>query len=265
MRLLDFLQNLPLPAMFLCTLGIALAFCWTILMVVRLCIRSLVRDPTVPLPIRDTIIGALSAIFALMMAFSAAGIWSDTLQAQTAVQRESNALENIVALAGSLPPDLAEKVRESVHEYSNKVVERDWPAMARKIDLNDPVYEISDQVLVDLLSGISLEHERVANLPTLAPLMNQIIEARSARLARITLANAGVTGAQWIAMFMLALAALLAVAVCNNHHFGMQAASMNLYALAATAAFFVLLAHDRPFVGSISVSPAPIEHLTTTK
>ena len=93
MWLLDFLQNLPLAAMFLCTLGIALAFCWTILVIVRLCVRILARDSTAPLPIRDTIIGALSAIFALMMAFSAAGIWSDTLHAHTAVQREANALK----------------------------------------------------------------------------------------------------------------------------------------------------------------------------
>ena len=113
------------------------------------------------------------------------------------------------------------------------------------------------------LSGAQNPHD--TNLPTLAPLLSQIIEARTARLARITLANAGVTSAQWMAMLVLALAALSAVAICNNHHFGMQIASMHLYALAATAAFFVLLAHDRPFVGVISVSPAPIEHLTTTK
>jgi hypothetical protein len=56
-----------------------------------------------------------------------------------------------------------------------------------------------------------------------------------------------------------------AIAICNSHHFGMQALSMHIYAVAAAAAFFVILAHDRPFVGVISVSPAPILRLTTGK
>jgi hypothetical protein len=262
---LDFMQNLALPAMFLAALVIALALCWAIMLAVRLWIRGRGLDPTVPLPIRDTLIGAVSAIFALMMAFSAAGIWNDTLQANTAVQREANALENVVALAGSLPPDLAEKVRGSVVDYGRQVVDHDWPAMVHKVGIDDPVYDISDNTLVDLINVLSLEHARIVGLPTLAPLFGQVIEARSARLARITLANAGVSVAQWLAMLVIAVAAMSAIAICNSHHFGMQALSMHIYALAAAAAFFVILAHDRPFVGVISVSPAPILRLATGK
>jgi hypothetical protein len=263
--LLDFLQNLPLAAMFFATLAIALALCWAIILVVRLSVRRCGLDPAAPLPIRDTLIGAVSAIFALMMAFSAAGIWNDTLQANTAVQREANALENVVALAGSLPSDLAEKVRGSVVDYGKQVVAHDWPAMVHKVGIDDPVYDISDNTLVDLINVLSLEHARIVGLPTLAPLFGQIIEARSARLARITLANAGVSVAQWLAMLVIAVAAMCAIAICNSNHFGMQALSMHIYALAAAAAFFVILAHDRPFVGVISVSPAPILRLTTGK
>jgi hypothetical protein len=36
---------------------------------------------------------------------------------------------------------------------------------------------------------------------------------------------------------------------------------MNLCALAGAVAFFVVLAHDRPFVGVISVSPRPLLQL----
>jgi hypothetical protein len=97
------------------------------------------------------------------------------------------------------------------------------------------------------------------------PLLGQIVEARNARLARITLANAGVSTAQWLAMLMSALGALTVIALCHNRHFGTQVVAMTLYTFVATAAFFVLLAHDRPFVGTISVSPAPIVQLTTAK
>jgi Protein of unknown function (DUF4239) len=265
MWLLDFLQNLSLTTMFIATVAIGLAVCWIMLALVRVGIRSSGVDPAIPLPIRDTLIDSISAIFALMMAFSAAGIWNDSWQANTAVQREANALENVLALARSLPADLAEKMREAVNSYAREVVDRDWPAMKRKSAIDDPIYETSDKILVNLINTLSVEHSRITSLPTLAPLLGQIVEARSARLARITLASAGVSLAQWLAMSLIALGALLTVALCHNHRFGIQALTMSLYTLAGAAAFFVILAHDRPFVGAISVSPAPIIQLTTAR
>lgn len=261
MWLLDFLQNLPLAAMFLVALAIGFALCVVILSVVRVAVRMSGLNPVVQLPVRDTIIGAVSTIFALMMAFSAAGIWNDTLLANSAVQREANAIENALALARGLPADLTEKIRDGVVRYSRLVVERDWPAMARRTGVNSPAYEESDRELIGLINVLAREPERTASLPTIAPLLGQIAEARNARLARLTLANAGVSVAQWLAMVLIASTALTAVALCHNHHFGMQVVAMGLYTLVASSAFFVILAHDRPFVGVISVSPAPIQHL----
>jgi hypothetical protein len=66
-------------------------------------------------------------------------------------------------------------------------------------------------------------------------------------------------------MLLIVLAALTAVALCHNHHFGVQVLAMHLYTLAEASAFFVILAHDRPFVGAISVKPTPIIQLTTPR
>jgi len=68
--------------------------------------------------------------------------------------------------------------------------------MASKIAIDDPVYETSDKILIDLMNTLSVEQSGIASLPTLAPLLGQIVEARSARLAHITLASAGVSPAQ---------------------------------------------------------------------
>jgi len=66
-------------------------------------------------------------------------------------------------------------------------------------------------------------------------------------------------------MLMIAPAALFTVALCHNHRFGVQALAMSLYTFVGAAAFFVILAHDRPFVGAISVSAVPIVQLTTAR
>src|SRR5262249_57421206 len=86
----------------------------------------------------------------------------------------------------------------------------------------------------------------------------QIFEVRGARLARVTLAHSGLTGVQWFALIVLAASALVVMALVHNNEPGHQALAMNLYAVATAATFFVILAHDRPFVGVVSVSPKPL-------
>jgi hypothetical protein len=153
------------------------------------------------------------------------------------------------------------QIRDDVRRYARLVIESDWAAMARNTDINDPVYDRSDGILVGLIDRLALEQARAGATPGVGPLLMQLVEARTARLARITLSDAGVTMAQWLGMLLIACAALAAIALCHNHHFGMQALAMTLYAIAASSAFFVVLAHDRPFVGGISVSSAPLHHL----
>ena len=49
------------------------------------------------------------------------------------------------------------------------------------------------------------------------------------------------------------------IAIAHNHEFGLQLTTMSVYTVGASAAFFVILAHDRPFAGPLGVKPIPIE------
>jgi hypothetical protein len=122
MTLLDFLEFLPLPRLFLVTIICGLAAGALVLIGVRVTVSLLRIAPTRPLPIRDALISSLSAMFALMVAFSAAGIWSDAIQARGAVQREANSIENIVAIASSFPEELREEVRSEILRYARRAV-----------------------------------------------------------------------------------------------------------------------------------------------
>lgn len=259
--LTGFIHDLPLPAMFLLTLACGALLGLVIAMVARLVLRPLGFGPNNPFALRESTITATSAIFALMIAFSAAGIWNDAIQARTAVQREANALENIRSLAESLPADLRESTMAAVQSYVRAVVEQDWPAMARRVEMEDAVYTRSETILVGLIDMIARELAKPAPLPGAGPLIGQIVEARSARLERITLASAGVSGAQWVAIVLIAAAAITGVAIGHNHDIKIQIPAMTIYVVAVSAAFFVILAHDRPFVGKIAVSAAPIAYL----
>lgn len=260
MQLLDFLQTLPLPTLLAATVLFALLMCWGILALVRVTVRAFGYDSAKPLPIHD-LVTVTSIMFALMLSFSAAGIWNDWVQARTAVQREALALENVLALADGLSPERAAKVRASVVAYARGAAEQEWPAMAEQVDMDDPLYTVSDRTLVGLIAELSHETANPSSATTAMMLLPQVFEARAARLSRLTLASAGLSGVQWFSLVALMAGTLVAVGLVYNSHAGIQVVAMNLCALAGAAAFYVILAHDRPFVGVVSVSPRPLLQL----
>jgi hypothetical protein len=103
-------RALPLPQLFLATLICVAVVGAVVILIVRLAVRLIGLDPSQPILIRDAVISSLGAIFALMVAFSASGIWNDALQARAAVQREANAIENVTALASHYPEELRDEV-----------------------------------------------------------------------------------------------------------------------------------------------------------
>jgi hypothetical protein len=258
MTLLDFLELLPLGQLFSVTMICGIVVGAAVLIVVRLTVRLIGLPPNSPLLIRDALISSLSAMFALMVAFSAAGIWNDSIQARAAVQREANAIENIVALSSNFSEDLRETVHADILRYARRVVESDWPAMRRRADVNETLYDRSNSPLLALITRVSQEGS-TRPPPLLEALVAQIVELRSARLQREMIARGGVSPAQWLAMIIIGMGAMIMIAIAHNHSFGLQFVTLSIYVFGVSAAFFVILAHDRPFVGYLGVRPIPIE------
>ena len=85
-------HQLPLTAMFFVVWSISTAICWLLIGLVRFAVPRLGYRLDAPLPIRDSLINACGALFALIVAFSAAGIWNDAASAPVCSWRSWRAL-----------------------------------------------------------------------------------------------------------------------------------------------------------------------------
>jgi hypothetical protein len=234
--------------LFIVTVGV-----WVALRVLRV-------PPTRILFESGILITVLSLMFAVLIGFASAGIWNDEVQARAAVQREANAIENIVALASSYPTELREQIHVEMMRYARNVLDRDWPAMQQRTDANDNLYDRSNSPLVALITRISTEAAGgTQRLPLSEALIGQILEVRSARLQRETIARSGISAPQWVALLLIATAALTVIILSQNQEFRVRVRMAGIYAFAVSSAFFVIVAHDRPFVGEIGIKPIPIE------
>ena len=99
MSFLIFLQNLPLHTLLAVTVLIGLVLCWASLALVRVGVRLFGTNRAKEVPIHD-LVTVTSILFALMLSFSAAGIWNDWVQSSGAVQREALALEKRAGACG---------------------------------------------------------------------------------------------------------------------------------------------------------------------
>src|SRR5262249_24848299 len=146
MAFLDYLQKLPLSLMLVATLSIAIVAGWIIIGVVRLCVYLSSRDhgksPYIP-----ELVTITSILFALILSFSAAGVWNAWVQAQTAVRGEALALDTVLAWAGGLGADGGARVRGGVIAYARAAAEHEWPAMSRRAGADAPSFDVSERIL----------------------------------------------------------------------------------------------------------------------
>jgi hypothetical protein len=260
MPLLNFLELLPLPRMFVACLACGAVVLFVVTVGVWVALRVLRVPPTRILFESGILITVLSLMFAVLIGFASAGIWNDEVQARAAVQREANAIENIVALASSYPTELREQIHVEMMRYARNVLDRDWPAMQQRTDANENLYDRSNSPLVALVTRISTGAAGgTQRLPLSEALIGQILEVRSARLQRETIARSGISAPQWLALTLIATAALTVIILSQNQEFRVRVRMAGIYAFAVCSAFFVIVAHDRPFVGEIGIKPIPIE------
>jgi hypothetical protein len=258
---LTFLEQLPLAELFVACLACGAFVLLMVVVGVRLTLRALRVPPSQTLFEGNILVTLLSVLFTMLVAFSAAGIWNDQVQARAVVQREANAMENIFALASSYPSELREEVYNELIRHGRRVLDSDWPAMQQQLrpDVNENLYDRSNNPLVALITRVATEAARgTQRLPLSDLMVGQVLDLRSARLQREMIARGGISSAQWLAMLLIAIAAVT-VMMLQDQQFSMRLRMAAIYVVAVSVAFVVILAHDRPFAGASGVMPIPIE------
>jgi len=83
-------------------------------------------------------------------------------------------------------------------------------------------------------------------------------DALDARRQRIIVSLSQVSLAKWLCLSVQAACMLVAIAMLHCDNRGALAIASGLFASGVAVSIFLILAHDRPFTGEISISSAPL-------
>jgi hypothetical protein len=88
--------------------------------------------------------GVLGAFYGLVLAFVIVAAWQRFNDANMEVHDEASALESLYKLGAALPEPMNSQIDDAVLGYTQRVVNKDWPAMAqdRKLEAQSGAHEL---------------------------------------------------------------------------------------------------------------------------
>ena len=197
----------------------------------------------------------LGVIFGLFVAFTAAQVWNDNSQANATINREATALRSVVILAASFPGEPEMRLRALVRDYISEAANQEWPMMAK----GAATLKIVPRALGEALHlTLSLTPANKGQELAQREITAALESALEARRQRILVSRSEVNLVKWACLILQAICALLAIAIVHSDNRLASRIAIGIFATGVAASVLLILAHDRPFTGALSLTPEPL-------
>ena len=247
----DWLLNLPVLAMSAVILG--LIYLGTA--VVYWVVTRLAEDQETRAAFKAVSPGMLpplSVVFALLVGFLAAQVWSDSERANSAVNREASALRDAVLVSGALPPETETQLRQLIRAYILNTTTREWPAMARgdvTLTLAPPRLTEALQLALSFPATTPGQQAAQRAVATAAPATVDLHREHT------ILSRSSINWVKWTVLLGQAAIMLVAIAMVHCDNRLANKIILGLFATSVAVAVVLVASHSRPFSGQISVRP----------
>ncbi|MFL6193895.1 MAG: DUF4239 domain-containing protein [Thermoanaerobaculia bacterium] len=251
---LSWLYQIPTLWMGVLVVGFFLAVSVAGLLITRPWRRKLVHADN---DFANYYVATVAVIYAVLIGLIAAASWGDFSAVEDVVSQEANAVSSIYRNAEVYPPEVRAKIRGLLREYVSHVIDEEWKTQRRG------VVPKNHNLLVRRI-GQELVHfeprtpgQQAVHLASL----RELDEFLANRRLRLEAVRSNLPGLMW--------AVLLAggvLTVMMTFFFWSDSSRMHVVlnmALAMTIGLviFLILALDRPLVGSVSVQPTVFQEV----
>jgi hypothetical protein len=198
------------------------------------------------------LLSPLGIIFALFVAFTASQVWTDTEKAKAEIDREASALRTVVILATTFPREAEAQLRGLIRRYIADAATQEWSMMAnRTANLRAIPGVLAEALQATLALMPNSEGQKTAQ----REMATALETAFDARRQRIIISQSQVNLLKWLCLFLQAVCALVAIAMVHNDNRPASIIALGIFATGVAASMLLILAHDRPFTGEISIRP----------
>ncbi|MFA5119805.1 hypothetical protein [Zavarzinia sp.] len=205
--------------------------------------------------------GAVSKIYAVLLAFIAVAVWDDFKHAETLVQSEADLVGNLYRGTAGLPAEAADRIRHDLFVYAEGVIADEWPALMMGGQEDAAGWQLLDRVHLALsgLHGIDPVTAIAAG-----EMMRNLNALYDARRGRYRAAEAGLPPILWWNVVAGAALIVLFGYLLGPERFDMHLATTAAIAASIALVLALIILLDDPFRGANRVSDAPFVRLVRT-
>jgi hypothetical protein len=164
-------------------------------------------------------------------------------------------LKSVQVLAASFPGQPEAQLHALISRYIEEAASQEWPMMAqRSATLQAIPGPLAEALQLTLALTPSSPGQQIAQREIAAALEN----ALDARRQRIIISRSQVNSVKWSTLYLQAVCALVAIAMVHSDSRLASVITMGIFATGVAASVLLIAAHDRPFIGQLSVRPEPL-------
>ena len=207
--------------------------------------------------VADPLLGAIAAVYAVLLAFVVVVVWQSFDKANANVQMEASYIADLYGDAEAFSPDFKQKVCNLLREYRKAVVDYEWKTMARG-EMSPEVEKLVKRIwslYTTYQPRTSAEHsffdESIRKLNSLRELRRQ----------RLMDSRAGLEPLLWFVLVAGGVSTISFTFLFGAENKKIQIIMAILLSVTVFLILFTIMEMDFPFTGDISISPEPFKML----
>lgn len=205
--------------------------------------------------VADPILGALAAVYAVLLAFVVVTVWQGFDKSNAGVQLEANYLADIYRDSEALSPDFQQKVGNLLREYRQAVIDYEWKTMA-KGEMSPKVEKLMQKIW-------ALYTTYQAKTPTEQTFFDESVRKlnsfRELRRQRLMDSRVGLEPLLWIVLIIGGLSTISFTFFFGAENLKAQIIMAVLLSTTIFLILFTIMEMDFPFTGDIAISPEPFK------
>jgi len=203
--------------------------------------------------VADPMLGAVAALYSVLIAFVAITVWVSFDKSNSNVQLEANYLADVYRDSEALSPDFHQKVATILREYRQAVVDYEWKTMARG-EMSPEVEKIMNQIWAMYTNYQSKTRTEQSFFDESVRKLNSL---RELRRERIMSSRNGIEPLLWLVLVVGGLSTISFSFFFGTKNIKAQIIMAILLSILISLILFTILEMDFPFTGSVAVSSEP--------
>jgi hypothetical protein len=226
----------------------------------------LVFHATVPHKLRSLhndlagfVLAIVGVIYAVLLAFIAVAVWQNYTDVDSLVQTEANLVDDLYRDTIGLPPDIAQQLRLNLFDYTETVVQKEWPRMASFMPSRLKGWRTLDSFHLTLAR---LKPQDAPMLAVQTQMLETLDKLYDVRRGRFHAASSGLPAIVWWNLLVGAVLLVLFSYLFGAPRLAMHAVMVGLLGSSIGLVLMLIVLLDNPFMGRSHVSVEPFQALT---